>query len=464
MKIHFSSRRGAVILRSKSKKSIMDMKQDCKTRQVSGLLLILWAGGAALLSYSLVYALRKPYTAAAFDGLTFFGSDYKVAVTTIQILGYVISKFFGIKIISELKKENRFRFFVGMAVLAEVSLIGFGMLPMPYSVVPMFINGLSLGCMWGVIFSFIEGRKVTDILASLLGVSIVFSSGLAKSFGLFAMNELRIDQFWMPAAIGGCALPLLVFMGYMLKRLPKPSAEDIALRNERVTLDGHGRKALFMKYAPILSLLFIGNFMLLVLRDIKEDFLVNILDMSGQSSWLFAKVDTVVTLVILAIFALFIFFRSNIKAIMCLMALVLAGCMTLTYVSFNYHALNLQPVTWLFVISLSLYLAYLTFQTIFFDRFIACFRIKGNVGFFIAMIDFIGYIGTVTLLFTKESLNIKTDWFALFNHMACFVGASCTVLFAVATVLIYKRYMRGKRDRNPSADANVFMQLQYNTI
>lgn len=440
------------------------MKQDCKTRTVSDLLLILWAGGAALLSYSLVYALRKPYTAAAFDGLTFLGSDYKVAVTTIQILGYVISKFFGIKIISELKSQNRFRFFVGMAVLAEASLIGFGALPAPFNVAAMFLNGLSLGCMWGVIFSFIEGRKVTDILASLLGVSMVFSSGFAKSFGLFAMNELNIDQFWMPAVIGGCALPLLVFMGYMLKRLPKPSAEDIALRTERVTLDGHGRKALFMKYAPILSLLFIGNFMLLVLRDIKEDFLVNILDMSGQSSWLFAKVDTVVTLVILAVFALFIFFRSNIKAIVCLMALVLAGCMTLTYVSFNYDTLNLQPVTWLFIISLSLYIAYLTFQTIFFDRFIACFRIKGNVGFFIAMIDFIGYIGTVVLLFTKETLSIKTDWFALFNHLACFVGASCTVLFTVAAVLIYKRYMRGNRNLDAPADTNAFMQLQYNTI
>ena len=34
-----------------------------------------------------------------------------MAVTTIQILGYVIAKFFGIKIISELKKEKRFRFF-----------------------------------------------------------------------------------------------------------------------------------------------------------------------------------------------------------------------------------------------------------------------------------------------------------------------------------------------------------------
>lgn len=440
------------------------MKQDNTNKHVSGLLLILWAGGAALLSYSLVYALRKPYTAAAFEGLTFLGSDYKVAVTTIQILGYVISKFFGIKLISELKRENRFRFFVASAVMAEAALVGFGLLPMPYNVIAMFVNGLSLGCMWGVIFSFIEGRKVTDILASLLGVSMVFSSGFAKSFGLFAMNDLHIDQFWMPAVIGGCALPVLVFMGYMLKRLPRPTAEDIALRNERVTLDGKGRKALFIKYAPILTLLFVGNFMLLVLRDIKEDFLVNILDMSGQSSWMFARVDTIVTLVILGIFALFIFFRSNIKAIMGLMALVLAGCLTLTYVSFNYNTLDLQPVTWLFIISLSLYIAYLTFQTIFFDRFIACFRIKGNVGFFIAMIDFIGYIGTVTLLFTKESLNIETDWFALFNHMACFVGATCTVLFLVAAVLIYKRYMHGKHGRRKQEDANVYMELQYNTI
>lgn len=255
---------------------------------MSELLLILWAGGAALLSYSLVYALRKPYTAASFEGLTLFGTDYKVAVTTIQILGYVIAKFFGIKLISELKRENRFRFFVTSAIMAEVALIGFGVLSAPYNAAAMFFNGLSLGCMWGVIFSFIEGRKVTDMLASLLGVSMVFSSGIAKSFGLFAMNELNIDQFWMPAVIGGVALPLLVLMGYLLKRLPSPTQEDIELRNERVVLDSEGRKRLFLSFAPILTLLFIGNFMLLVLRDIKEDFLVLILDMSNQSSWLFA--------------------------------------------------------------------------------------------------------------------------------------------------------------------------------
>lgn len=436
------------------------MKQTTNQKHLSDALLIFWAGGAALLSYSLVYALRKPYTAASFEGLTFMGSDYKVAVTTIQILGYVIAKFFGIKIISELKKENRFRFFVGSAILAELALVDFGLLEAPYNVAAMFVNGLSLGCMWGVIFSFIEGRKVTDILASLLGVSMVFSSGVAKSFGLFAMNEMQIDQFWMPAVIGGFALPLLVFMGYMLKRLPQPTAEDIALRNERVVLDGKGRVALFRKYAPILTLLFIGNFMLLVLRDIKEDFLVNILDMSNQSSWLFARIDTIVTLIILGIFALFAFFRSNIRALLWLMTLVIAGCLTMTYVSFHYETLNLKPVTWLFIQSLSLYIAYLTFQTIFFDRFIACFRIKGNVGFFIALIDFIGYLGTVTLLSTKEFLNIELEWFALFNHIAGFVGATCSILFIVASILIHRKYMQGLKLKN----TDFYINPQYNTI
>ena len=389
------------------------MDKIAKNKTCSDLLLILWAGGAALLSYSLVYALRKPYTAASFDGLTFMGTDYKIAVTTIQILGYVIAKFFGIKLISELKRENRFRFFVWSAVLAEAALI---------------------------------------------------SSGVAKSFGLFAMNDMHIDQFWMPAVIGGFALPLLVLMGYLLKRLPRPTTEDIELRNERVTLDHNGRKALFLKYAPILTLLFVGNFMLLVLRDIKEDFLVNIIDMSNQSSWLFARIDTVVTLIILGIFAAFIFFRSNIKALMTLMGLVIAGCLVMTYVSLSYESLDLQPVTWLFIQSLCLYIAYLTFQTIFFDRFIACFRVKGNVGFFIAIIDFIGYLGTVTLLSTKELLNIDMEWFAFFNHLSATVGGVCVVLFTVAAVLIWRKYQSTRVRRVAVEEETLCMNPQYNVI
>ena len=43
----------------------MEAKSETN-KPISNFLFILWAGGTALLSYSLVYALRKPFTAATF--------------------------------------------------------------------------------------------------------------------------------------------------------------------------------------------------------------------------------------------------------------------------------------------------------------------------------------------------------------------------------------------------------------
>ena len=45
-----------------------------------------------------------------------------------------------------------------------------------------------------------------------------------------------------------------------------------------------------------------------------------IIDMNGQSSWMFAQVDTVVTLIILALFGAMVFVKSNIKVLVALLA------------------------------------------------------------------------------------------------------------------------------------------------
>ena len=156
------------------------MDSSTQTRKTSDLLFILWAGGAALLSYALVYALRKPFTAATFDGLEILGMDYKTATSIVQVAGYMLAKLLGIKFISELKRENRLRFIIGSVATAELSLLLFAMLPQPFNILALFFNGLSLGCMWGVIFSFLEGRRLSGVLASIMGLSIAFSSGLAK--------------------------------------------------------------------------------------------------------------------------------------------------------------------------------------------------------------------------------------------------------------------------------------------
>ena len=411
-------------------------------KRLSDFLFILWAGGAALLSYSLVYALRKPFTAASFENAEFFDMDYKVVVTISQILGYVVSKFIGIKLISELQSEERFKFILTSVLLAEASLILFGLLSTPFNVAAMFLNGLSLGCMWGVIFSFIEGRRVTDILASLLGVSMVISSGTAKSVGLYVMNHLHVSEFWMPALIGAVALPLLLLLGWALNKLPEPNKEDIAMKSERETLNGKQRWELFKSFMPFLSMLFIANIAIVVLRDIKEDFLVNIIDVSAYSPWLFAQIDSLVTLIILGIFGLMVLVKDNLKALSVLFGLIIAGMIVMSVVSFGQQQLRLSPVIWLFIQSLCLYSAYLTFQTIFFDRFIACFRIRGNVGFFIVTTDFLGYTGTVVVLVLKEFCNPDIDWAVFYNQFAGYVGIFCCVTFVCSFVYLHQRFRK----------------------
>ena len=313
----------------------------------------------------------------------------------------------------------------------------------PYNIVALYFNGLSLGCMWGVIFSFLEGRRTTDILASIMGVSMALSSGVAKSLGLYALNQLHVSEFWMPALIGAAAFPLLCFTEWMMTRFPKPTEADIASRSERITLNGHQRWALFRRFMPLLILLFGANLLLTVQRDIKEDFIVCIIDVGTISSWAFAQIDSIATFVLLAVFALLATTYNHLKVLCMLLMLSTVGMGTLAFLGATEGNETIPTTIWLFLQSLCLDIAYLSFQTIFFERFIACFKIKGNVGFFIITIDFVGYLGTLGLLLFKEFCASHIDWTSFYNHMSLYIGVACC--FAFIASLVYMIHVRNRK-------------------
>ena len=70
------------------------------------------------------------------------------------------------------------------------------------------------------------------------------------------------------------------------------------------------------------------------------------------------------------------------------------------------------------------------------------FSIRGNVGFFIVLIDFIGYLGTVIVLAVKEFLNPDINWLSFYNQLAGYVGLGCSVLFVGAWVYLYRQAKR----------------------
>ena len=190
-----------------------------------------------------MYAFRKPFTAAGFDSLTVAGIKYKDALIIAQLLGYTLSKFAGIKIIGELKNRHRGRNILLLIAIATVSLLLFAIVPAPYNIVLLVINGIPLGLVWGIVFSFLEGRRATEFMGSVMAVSFIFSSGFVKSVGKWLMLEQGISQWWMPLATGAVFIvPMLLFV-YLLEQVPPPTAEDISQRSERKPMNSTERRS-----------------------------------------------------------------------------------------------------------------------------------------------------------------------------------------------------------------------------
>ena len=101
----------------------------------------------AFATYFCMYAFRKPFAAAKFEGLSFFGTEIelKTALVISQIIGYALSKFIGIKICSEAGGSRRAWLLIWLILWAETALFLFAILPPDWRIIAIFLNGLPLG-------------------------------------------------------------------------------------------------------------------------------------------------------------------------------------------------------------------------------------------------------------------------------------------------------------------------------
>jgi len=80
-----------------------------------------WIAVAVFATYVCMYAYRKPISAATYDNLKLWGYSYKVIIVVTQVLGYLLSKFIGIKLISELNPKNRVFMLLGLIGISLLS-------------------------------------------------------------------------------------------------------------------------------------------------------------------------------------------------------------------------------------------------------------------------------------------------------------------------------------------------------
>jgi MFS family permease len=402
----------------------------------------IYAAITVFLAYTMIFGFRKSFTVATFDGITVAGYSYKTLLVISQILGYMLAKFYGIKYVAELKRTGRGAVILLLTGIAWFSWLGFALVPVPYNILFLFINGFPLGILWGVVFSYIEGRRGTDFIGATLAVSFIFASGFVRSAGGWLMLQFGVTEFWVPFFTGLLfAVPLLLFI-YLMEKIPPPDAGDITDRMERTPMSKAQRKAFVLKFLPGLAACILIYTFATIFRDIRDNFGAEMWKEMGffNQPAIFSKTETPITLVILVLIGSMVAIRNSYKALMTAhifigIGFLLAGLSTLAFINGI-----LAPLWWMMIVGLGLYMVYIPFNAVFFERLIATFRYAGNVGFLIYLADSFGYVGSVGVLFSKEIFKVQLNWVTFFSTSVIALSGIGLVLTLFSAIYFARKY------------------------
>jgi hypothetical protein len=391
-----------------------------------------YLGLAGFSTYFCMYAFRKPYTAGDFHDVLLLGIDYKIVLVISQVLGYATAKGLGIKIVSEVLPNKRAKYILWMITFSALNLLFFAIVSPPYNCIFLYFNGLGLGMVYGLVFSYLEGRQITEILGAGLAISFIVSSGIVKSIGKYLIN-LGINEYWMPFWTGLIFFPLLLLSVYGLTLAPNPTETDKKERTVRFPMDFEARKSFLDKYGFGLIALIFVYVLMTILRDIRDNFGVEIWKELGvNDASIFSKTESIIGFAICILTALMYFVKDHKKAFCLNHLMIFVGCFLIlaSTISFQNHLIN--SFFWSVFMGIGLYMAYVPYNGMLFDRLLAVLKEKGNVGFLFYLADFSGYLATVFILIYQNFRNQKTSWLGFLLGLSQILPIFCIVSITIS--------------------------------
>jgi len=422
----------------------MKLKSLKSTAENNELFFVIFAITASFFTYSCMYAFRKAFTVATFDGVFVLGIHYKIWLIASQIMGYTLSKFIGIKLVSEMKPEKRAIAILMVIGIAQVSLFLFAVTPQPFNIVWMFFNGLPLGIVWGLVFSYLEGRRTTELLGAGVSVSFIFASGFVKTVGKYLLINFEVSEYWMPFVTGLIfTVPLLISV-WLLNKIPPPNELDIAQRTKRVPMTKAERNEFLGKFFTAIVPFTLVYIFLTVLRDIRDNFAAEIWMELGQGndSSIFTIAEIPVGIGVLIIISTMILVKNNLMALNASIGIIITGLVLNILASTAFRNGLINGFTWMILVGLGLYLGYIAYHALLFERFIATFKYAANIGFLFYFADAFGYLGSVTAFLLKNFFSPDISWLNFFSTLTITLSTAGIIFSLITFQVIKMKYRR----------------------
>jgi hypothetical protein len=388
-----------------------------------------WCVSAAFGAYFCMYAFRKPFTGGEYKDEVLGRFTEMTLLVVSQVLGYTASKFIGIKVIAEMTPGRRIGWLLGLIAFAEVSLFLFALTPAPFHCLFFFLNGLPLGMVFGLVLGFLEGRRHTEALTAGLCASFIIADGVTKTVGMSLLGW-GVPQAWMPFVAGLLFVPPTCFFAWMLSRIPAPSRADMAARSERKPMNGSERREFFLRYAAGLTLLVLVYLLLTVLRSVRSDF--------GRVIWqglgidgaprVFSITETVVGVAAPLLAGLAVCISDNRRAFFTSMGLALLGFFLIGAALAGHAAGFIDPIAFMILQGLGLYVPYVVFHTTLFERLIAMTRDRGNIGYLMYLADATGYLGYAAVMLVHNFFETSDNFLTFFVPLSWAIAIFCVLL------------------------------------
>ncbi len=396
----------------------------------------IFASLAGFSTYFCMYAFRKPFAAATFGSVDgwHFTLDFKIALVIAQVLGYATAKFVGIKVISAMPAGHRARAILGLIGGSWVALVAFAVAPALLKVPAMFLNGLCLGMIWGLVFGYMEGRRTSEILGAVLCASFIVSSGIVKSVGILLIQVVHVPVFWMPAAAGLVFVPLLFLSVWGLASLPPPSAADEAARIRRAPMTMREVREFLVDYGLGVALLVVTYVFATALRDFRDNFAAELWTALGYANpaAVFTSTELPVAAVALIAMGVIVRVQNNVRALAVIHGVILAGLVLLGASTLAFDAGWLGPMPWMIASGAGLYVVYTPFNAMLFDRLVAVSGRVATAGFLIYVADSAGYAGSCALLLWRNFTLLRVEWLTVFRYAAYATSAAGLVLVSLS--------------------------------
>jgi len=414
-----------------------------------------WCMLAAFGSYACMYGFRKPFTAGSYaDGAGLAEFDLKALLVSSQVLGYTLSKILGIRVVSAMAAAHRARTILLLIGIAYLALLGFALTPAPWSAAFLFVNGLPLGMVYGLVLGFLEGRRQTELFVAGQCASFILADGVTKSVGR-GLLDAGVTEQWMPFVAGTVFLaPLFVFV-WMLQRIPAPTDEDVAARSRRVPMTARDRLVMLRRHGLALVMILVAYLLVTVLRSLRADFAPEIwagLGVDARPS-IFTASEFWVALGIMLANGLMVLVRSNARALFIALVTSLLGLLTAGLAVGSVSRGSLSPFAFMVLLGFGLYVPYVAVHTTIFERIVALTRERANIGFLMYVADSVGYLAYAALTLSPGLLTSEGSRGVEF--VRGFLDLSSLLLLGTAAALTLSALLYAHRHRRGTWAARI---------